>query len=45
MFTKFATNLSIIETLHFSHRVTSCVPYDSQNNSNCIPQWQFVMGM
>lgn len=43
--TKFATNSSINETLHFTHRVNSCVSYDSQNNSNYIPQWKFVMGM
>jgi len=43
--TKFATNSSINETLHFTHRVNSCVSYDSQNNSNYTPQWQFVMGM
>ena len=43
--TKFATNSSINETLHFTHRVYSCVSYDSQNNSNYIPEWKFVMGM
>jgi hypothetical protein len=40
--TKFATNFSIKEILHFTDSMYSSISYDAQSNSNCIPKEQFL---